>query len=77
LNFYELLVTSILIAPLLLTILVLAFSFLGTGLRELVNLLKERRRVAKAPPTDEDHPESELDMYIDDLKKRKEQHATV
>ncbi|MCW4037025.1 MAG: hypothetical protein NWE75_07515 [Candidatus Bathyarchaeota archaeon] len=76
-NFYELLVTSILIAPLLLTILVLAFSFLGTGLRELVNLLKERRRVAKAPPTDEDHPESELDMYIDDLKKRKEQHATV
>lgn len=76
-NFYELLVTSILIAPLLLTLLVMASSFLGTGLRELVNLLKERGRVTKAPPTDEDHPESELERYIDDLKKRKEQNATV
>lgn len=76
-NFYELLVTSILIAPLLLTLLVMAFSFLGTGLRELVNLLKERGRIAKAPSTAEDHPESEVDRYIEDLKKRKEQYATV
>ena len=69
--------TSILIAPLLLTILVLTFSFLGTGLRELVNLLKERRRETKAPSTAEDHPESEVDRYIEELKKRKEQYATV
>jgi hypothetical protein len=65
---FEVAVTFILIAPLMVALVVLAISLFSAGVRDLINFLGERKK-APERPIPEVAPESEVDRYIEELKK--------
>ncbi len=74
---FEVVVTFILIAPLMITLVVLAISFFSAGVKDLINFLGERKKGPERP-IPEVVPESKIDKYIEELKnQRKLQQRTA
>ena len=74
---FEVVVTFILIAPLMVTLVVLAISLFSAGVRDLINFIGERKKEPERP-TPEVAPEAEIDRYIEELQKeRKLQQRTA
>jgi hypothetical protein len=67
LRLFEVIVTFILIAPLIFTLIVLAISLVGAGVRDLMSFVEERKESEGPPP--EVAGEAEIDDYIEELKK--------
>ena len=65
---FEVIVTFILIALLMVTLVVLAISLFSAGVKDLINFIEERKKEPKRP-TPEVVPEAEIDRYIEELKK--------
>ncbi|MBA7466699.1 hypothetical protein GH157_05560 [archaeon] len=63
----------ILIGPLILTAIVLGLSLAGVGLKDLASYL-DRLRAEEGPALPEDTiPDVDIDRYIEELKKQKDQ----
>ncbi|MBA7691788.1 hypothetical protein ES703_100342 [subsurface metagenome] len=63
----------ILIGPLILTVVVLGLSLAGVGLKDLASYL-DRLRAEEGPALPEDTiPDVDIDRYIEELKKQKDQ----
>jgi len=67
---FEVVVTFILIAPLMVTLVVLAISLFSAGVRDLINFLGERKKEPERP-IPEVAAEAEVDRYIEELKKER------
>jgi hypothetical protein len=67
---FEVVVTFILIAPLMVTLVVLTISFFSAGVRDLINFLGERKKEPERS-IPEVAPEAEVDRYIEELKKER------
>lgn len=62
--------TILLLAPLGITLIVLAVTFIGAGLKDLANLLtREEPEMPELPP------EGDVGEYIEELRKEKDQRA--
>lgn len=68
---YEVVITFILIAPLAVTIVVLAMNLLGAGIKDLIKF-QEKREKEKKIMQDGSSPEGEIDKYIQELKKERD-----
>jgi hypothetical protein len=68
LELFEVTVTFILIAPLMVTLIVLSISLVGAGVRDLISFMGERKKEPEVP-SPEAATEAEIDGYIDELKK--------
>ena len=66
-HLYEFVVAIMLLAPLVITLIVMTATFLVAGLRELFDLLARMRVLEK--PEFEPMPEEAIDVYIKELKK--------
>jgi hypothetical protein len=68
---HEVVITFILIAPLAVTLVVLAINLLGAGIKDLIKFLeieeKEKKILQDGPS-----PEGEIDKYIQELKKERD-----
>lgn len=70
---WEWILTFILIGPLILTTIVLSLSLADVGLKDLARYLN-RLRTEEGPPLPEDTiPDVDIDRYIEELKKQKDQ----
>jgi hypothetical protein len=71
LQLYEMVITFILIAPLVIAIIVLSANLLGAGIKDIVTFLNNIQNKEKELAT-EPYPESDVISYIKDLKEEKE-----
>ncbi len=70
---WEWVLVFILIGPLILTVVVLGLSLAGVGLKDLASYL-DRLRAEEGPALPEDTiPDVDIDRYIEELKKQKDQ----
>ncbi len=65
-------ITFILIAPLAVTIVVISVNLIGAGIKDLVAFLDRTQGEEKTKLPTEPYPESDVVMYIHELKKEKE-----
>jgi len=71
-SIYEFVVVLILLSPLMITVLVLTVNFISAGIRDLRDFLGKSKQKPEAPTlTESDAPESEVEQYIQELKKKK------
>lgn len=68
---YEVVITFLLIAPLAVTLVVLAMNILGAGIKDLIKF-QEKREKEKKIMQDGSSPEGEIDKYIQELKKERD-----
>jgi hypothetical protein len=68
---HEVVITFILIAPLAVTLIVLAINLLGAGIKDLIKFLEIEEKENKILP-DGPSPEGEVDKYIQKLKKERD-----
>ena len=71
-QFNEMIITFILIAPLVVTIVVLSVNLMGAGINDFVVFLDKAKKDEKTELPTEPYPESDVISYINELKKEKE-----
>ena len=68
---HEVVTTFILIAPLAITLIVLAINLIGAGIKDLIKF-QEKREKEKKIMQDGSSPEGEIDKYLQELKKERD-----
>ena len=71
-QFQEMVITFILIAPLVVTIVVLSVNLVGAGIKDLVAFLEKVQKKEETELPTEPYPEPDVVRYIHELKKEKE-----
>lgn len=70
-NFYEMVFTFLLIAPLGVTLMVLTINLVAAGLKDLYKTFEERGKKPGTPMPSGPSAQAEVDRYIQELRKEK------